>query len=46
MKYRLSTMLDGHWRRECRTGSRRYAIALLRALVAAGIDADVRGLRR
>lgn len=42
MKYRLAINLDGHWRRECRTSNRRYVLAMWRAFLDAGLDADVR----
>ena len=43
MTYRLAIHHRGHWRREVRTGSRRYALSLLRAYTAADIEVSVRG---
>ena len=42
MTYRLAIADGCHWRRVARTTSRRYALSLLRALTASGIEADVR----
>jgi hypothetical protein len=46
MTYRLAISDGCHWRRVAKTTSRRYALAMLRALLEAGIEADVRGRAR